>query len=338
MNSLGLIILVGIMCDVILGYRQVDVKSFLDCVQRESDEHPVYDLKLPNLSVKKTKVKAQMKMCSTPSDENYCSDLQKSGWLNYGDCSYDGDIVRCDMNLGETNWLRQTLKSYLRVFVYNDSSLMFVSKKFQYPPPTGCYCQNRQGYLPTSKSFHVVVGGKDSVHVKVVKPEHMRKGLNARKYDFRFHRSASLSQTVFPASNTNPLLFDIHNLTKCGSYAFQVSILPHYLKCKLLKGYYVVERFTFDPEGGCEKKSSFNVHLIYAIALPIIIAGLAVIVITVKRNCATIAGHQSSFSTVISSPAFEHPTDIQKTALHVYDSIETEELPKVESNMEGDHV
>ena len=337
--NLGCCVVVFIALSTVEAYQKENIEDLLLCYQSDLHDFPVYRIKSPKTKLMKMFIKAEIKMCSTPSDEKYCANLKKSGWLKYGDCYYDGDNVSCDLNKGHIDWLEQISNSYFRIFIYNDSSLITVTSKFQYPSPTGCYCTNPESYLPFEDSFRMVVGGKDSVHFKIIKPDHMKIGLNSRKYDFRFHRSASKTERILPATNTNPLFFDIHNLTKCGSYAFQVSILPDYLNCKLSDplSYYFIKRFTFDPNRDCRYESSFDVHLVYVIALPIIIAGLVVIFLTVKRNCVTPPGRRSSLDTETNDPlsASEHSQLSKRDP--VYDSIDIGKNSEV-INMKGDQV
>lgn len=319
--------------NVVEAYQKVSVEKSLFCDQSDKNNFPVYRMKLYEKKWNEEgKMKFVIKICSTPFDEKYCADLNKSGWLKYGDCFHDNGVDRlnCDLNNGQTDWLEQVTKSYFRIFTYLNSSLITVTNQFQYPFPTGCYCTNPDDYLPPENSFIVVMGGKDAAHLKVIKPDHMKIGLNTRKYDFRFHRSTWNTERILPAKNTNPLFFDIHNLTKCESYALQVSILPRLLNCKLVN-YYFIKRFTFDPDHNCESVLTSSVNLVYAIALPIIIAGLGVIVFTVKRNCATFPGRRSSLDTETTnnpSPAFEQLT---KHVGHLYDSIETSHNSEVRS-------
>lgn len=304
-------------------YQEVNIKKSLFCDQSGLHNFPVYRIR-SNGKKWNQKRKFLIKMCSTPSDENYCADLNKSGWLKYGYCYRDDgkqEIV-CDLNIGQTDWLEQATKSYFRVFTYLNLSLITVTNQFQYPLPMGCYCTNPDNYLPSENSFIVVAGGKDAAHLKVIKPDHMKIGLNARKYDFRFHRNTWNSERILPAKNTNPLFFDIHNLTKCESYALQVSIIPSYLNCKLVN-YYFLKRFIFDPDHNCENLPTSSVNLVYAITLPIIIAGLGVIVFTAKRNCVNSSGRRNSLDTETTNNLSPRVEQLIKQDEHVYDSIET---------------
>ena len=313
---------------VVKAYEKVSIEKSLFCDQSDLHNYPVYRMKSNHQKRwnAETKLKFVIKICSTPSDEKYCADLNKSGWLKYGDCFHDNnaDRINCDLNNGQTEWLEQITKSYFRIFTYLNSSLITVTNQFQYPFPMGCYCTNPDGYLPTEDSFIVVTGEKEAAHLKVKKPNHMKIGFNTRKYDFRFHRSAWNTERILPAKNTNPLFFDIHNLTKCNSYALQVSIIPGYLNCKL-ENYYFIKRFMFDPDHNCERSATTSsIDIVYYIALPIIAFGLGVIVFIVKQNYATSSGRRISLDTETTnntSPAFH--SDQKSVNDHVYDSIDT---------------
>ena len=312
-------VLLLVVLNVVEAYQKVNIEKSLFCEQSDKHNFPMYRMKSYAWS---KEMKFVIKMCSTPYDEIYCANLSKSGWLKYGECFDGADGINCDLNRGKTEWLEQVSKSYFRIFSYINSTLITVTNQFQYPFPMGCDCTNPGGYLPPEDYFIVVAGGEDAAHIKVIKPDHMKIGLNARKYDFRFHRSAWNTERIIPAKNTNPLFFDIHNLTKCDNYALQVSILPRYLNCKLLK-YYFIKRFTFDPNHNCERiPKNSSVNLVYLIALPIIIVGLGVIVFTVKRNCESSSGRRSSLDTETTNNPSPASEQLMKQDDHLYDSIE----------------
>ena len=321
-------------------YQVINLDQNPTCYQKENSTYPIYRFLKPKDFIIATddtdnQFKVEIKMCSTPENGTYCSDLEKSGWLKYGDCtSYDVDQISCDLNKGDNvNWLKQTSKAYFRFFMFNQESIVAITDQFLYPSSEGCFCENPGDYLPTEKSaIRVLALSEDTVDLKLPKPKHMRRGTNARKYDFYFHRDSSITK-VLPTKNVDPLVFHFKNLTRCKKYAFHVVLQPKYLNCRFSENrkYYFIKTFIFDPDMNCvEKKSgeALQVHLIYAVSIPVILIGLVVIFLCVKRHCQTTAVRRASLDTeapIYPSPSSEHSQLSKYDRNHVYDHIETKE-------------
>eukprot|EP00111_Clytia_hemisphaerica_P008851 TCONS_00025857-protein len=333
-------------------YQVIDLEQNPTCYQKDDSVYPIYRILKPKEFItvnSDDQFKVEIKMCSTPENGTYCSDLDKSGWLKYGDCitSYDVDQISCDLNTGSNvDWLKQTSKAYFRFFMFNKESLVAITDQFLYPSNEGCFCESPGDYLPTDHSaIRVLALSDDTVDLKLPKSKHMRRGTNARKYDFYFHRDTSVTK-VLPSKNIDPLIFLFKNLTRCDKYAFHVVLQPKYLNCRFSNNqkYYFIKTFIFDPDKNCveEKQGkALKVHLIYAVSIPVILIGLVVIFLCVKRHCQTTAVRRASFDTeapIYPSPSSEHSQLSKNDRNHIYDHIETKEKQPVDEPIATVHV
>jgi len=319
----------------IASYKIISIKNHTTCIQSAAQKLPVLHVKRPLVRVSSARdtVKAQFKVCSAPRNATFCSDITRSRWWKLVDCTYDrkSDSTSCDINDGEF----QLPGGFGRIFVYVNDTIKIITDQFWYPLSDACLCLHERDYLPNENSRVLAKSRRDGLaFLELSKPKYLKKSVeNAHIYDFYLIRSDSPVQKVVPTKNSDPLIFEVRNLTRCQQFDFQVTVLPQFLTCRFeTSKYYYRQTFTYDPDNDCVQVSQNGNVLTIIIGVLLSLTGCCVMIIFVLLRRYRNMTRRTSLDIEILPPSSSRSSSVEFKSgkQHDYDSVEIniyEEIP-----------